>query len=279
MSELLTLNVKNSIIRYEPRDAETARMIQAVCSKTEELVYEKWHLSLPEGTQVHVMRSWLHFPFLASNWIRKILLALSLPLWSIQARRLWAFSGGWALPYPRHPAIGVKPPELLQISDRSMGRQIFVDDMDDMAKVQMIACHELTHASTARLRLPAWLNEGMAMVAVDDFFGYQSVQPQTLSSLRDTQPKIRPQDYRQLRRAHKQTLVYLYVRGYWITRFLDGHHPEILCHILSKRHKHSDILTILSEALQIPVSDFWQRIDDIVYNYFTKTITIKGVTL
>jgi hypothetical protein len=259
-------------IIFEERDAETANSLQSVCEKTGEILSTKWDLSLPGGTQVHLMRSWLSFPFKASALPRRFLLAISLPIWAYKARKMWVYTGGWTLPYPHQPAIGIKPPDLLRSSDRSMGRRIFVDTMDDASKVRMITCHELTHASTAFLKLPAWLNEGMAMVAVDTLFGYESVKKSTLTSLRQTQPTISPRGYRQLHRADKQALIYLYVRGYWITRFFDSEYPDVLKNILIKRHKHKTISTKLANVIQIPAEDFWQRIDAIVANHFESVV-------
>ena len=264
-----SITTKNNLqIVYEEEDAETAQLLQDVFGKTADILLSKWNLSLPQGTQVHVMRSWLRFPFHASSWPRKVLLALTLPVWAYRARKIWAFTGGWTLPYPRQPAIGVKPPSLLQTSDHSMGRRIFVEGMDESAKVQMITCHELTHASTAFLKLPAWLNEGLAMISVDEYFGCSTVQVETLSSVKKTQPKISPRGYRQLHRADKETLLYLYVRGYWITRFFDQQFPDVLTEVLSKRRHQNAFLNILADALNLKSKYFWQHIDDIVVNYF-----------
>ena len=52
---------------------------------------------------------------------------------------------------------GVKPPRLVQLADRRAGDQIFVKEKDIGEKVQSITCHELAHAFTSHLRLPAWL--------------------------------------------------------------------------------------------------------------------------
>jgi hypothetical protein len=260
---------ENVTIVFEQEDEETGHILQSVCKATSDILQEKWYLHPPPGTQVHVMRSWMHFPFNASFLPRKILLALTFPFWATRAKKLWAFTGGWTLPYTHRPAVGVKPLSLLQASDRSLGRQIFVDTMDDEQKIKMITCHELTHASTAPLKLPAWLNEGLAMIAVDGYFGYSTVQAETLSSVKNTQPKISPRSYRQLHRADTDALVYLYVRGYWITRFFHQRYLEALRTILSTRRKHSTLLNMLGELLQLNENDFWQRIDDVVVDYFT----------
>ena len=93
------------------------------------------------------------------------------------------------------------------------------------------------------------------------------MQPQTLFNLANTYTQNNPKDYRQLSRADKDTLVYLYVRGYWITRYFDNQHPDVLRVILSKRHRSSTILALLAKHLGVKPADFWLRIDDIVVTH------------
>jgi hypothetical protein len=64
-------------------------------------------------------------------------------------------------------AIGIKPPRLLEQSDRSIGVRMFVDEKDMKVNVQHVTCHELVHACSAHLELSTWLNEGIATVTTD----------------------------------------------------------------------------------------------------------------
>ena len=60
------------------------------------------------------------------------------------------------------------------------------------SQVQRIACHELVHAYTAHLKLPAWLHEGLAMLTVDRFFERPTVKRESrdLASLLATQTAL-----------------------------------------------------------------------------------------
>ena len=60
--------------------------------------------------------------------------------------------------------IGIKPPRLLDRADRTIGGLLFRRGPDLHKKAELTTCHELTHACSARLKLPAWLNEGLAAV-------------------------------------------------------------------------------------------------------------------
>ena len=70
----------------------------------------------------------------------------------------------------------MKPPRLIQAGDGSIGERIFVKEAQVENKVQQIAYHELTQAFVAYLRLPAWLNEGLARLTVDRFTGHPMVR-------------------------------------------------------------------------------------------------------
>jgi hypothetical protein len=48
--------------------------------------------------------------------------------------------------------------------DDFVGEFIFVEEKDTQTNVRHVTCHELTHACSAYLGLPAWLNEGLAVV-------------------------------------------------------------------------------------------------------------------
>jgi hypothetical protein len=106
------------------------------------------------------------------------------------------------------------------------------------------------------------------MVAVDKYFNRSTVQTDTLSSIKNTQHKTNPRSYRQLHRAEKDALIYLYVRGYWITRFYDEQYPDVLRQLTSRRRSQSKIIDVLAKPVHLSVKDFWQHIDDVVIDHF-----------
>jgi hypothetical protein len=263
------LSFSELTLYFEPEEREAALLIRDACEKTVKLAQSLWGLSVPPGCRVYVMTSWLKFVFHAAPWTRKILLALFFPFWAMNARKMWSFAGGWALSYQRPPAAGVKPPRLIaQAANNTMGRRVFVQESDIDVKTQHIACHELTHALTGHLRLPAWMHEGVAMLAVDAFHGQPTVLTETLDALNRVQHKTSPKGYRQLRGAGEDALVYLYVRGYWITRYFAEAHPDVLKAVLSHRHRPNELMQTLSAAVEVGSDQFWQEIDDVVLRYF-----------
>jgi hypothetical protein len=183
-------------------------------------------------------------------------------------RKIWKIAGGWAQQYGNRSAIGVKPPRVIEQSDRSLGRRIFIQEDDLRVKVEHITCHELVHACSGHLRLPAWLNEGLAMVAVDKYLGTPTVQHETVRSLARGRERSDAGRKRALPVRDNDALVYSYVRGYWLTRYLDETRPELLRDLLSQRRSRKALETDLSGAFGMTRDRFWEEIDSTVASHF-----------
>ena len=150
----------------------------------------------------------------------------------------------------------------------SEGEMIFVKEPELTKKMQHATCHELTHAFSAHLHLPMWLNEGIAMITVDRFFGHQTVRSDTLNALHQHRYGTPVGEYRDLHRMHKMAAAYHYARGYWITRFLMDTHPGLLRKVLTERHRHRAIVKRFADALGIKAGSFWRQIDARVMEHF-----------
>ena len=160
--------------------------------------------------------------------------------------------------------VGVKPPRLIQTSDTSLGVRIFVPELDMSRKAQQITCHELTHAATAHLKLPAWLNEGLAMLTVDRFVGQPTVKAETVTALAHAPDTPRSRRYPQ----NPDALVYLYVRGYWLTRYFEETQPGMLKGLLVQRHLNAELEARIATAYGMEPAAFWQSLDKMVAAHF-----------
>ena len=170
--------------------------------------------------------------------------------------------------YGKRCAVGVKPPWLIELSDRSIGQRIFVKDESFDHKVQLITCHELTHAFTAHLKLPMWLNEGLAMLMVDKFLGETTVKVETLRALQSSMNNPSPSKYQRLNTRDKDALAYHYVRGYWITRYVEETKPELIKDILDKRYSHKELEAKVASAYSMERNAFWESIDGILVEHY-----------
>jgi len=223
------------------------------------------------------MDSWTGFVFHSAPWNWRILLALTLPLWGLYVRRLWRSAGGWAQSYGNRVAVGVKHPvALLRSGESSLGDRFFKKEVDVERKFQQIVCHELTHASTLHLRLPAWLNEGLAMLAVDRYCGESTLRIETLEILENPLPERTRRSSRHIDIDDLDRLVYTYVRSYWITRYLEVAHPGLIKGLLAEGKSRPDLDAKIGAAMGIAPENLWSHINPIVVSYFQEIAEPQG---
>jgi hypothetical protein len=191
-----------------------------------------------------------------------------MPFWCFRARRTWPYSAAWTQRYGRRVAIGVKPPRLLEQSDKSIGVHMFVEEKDMKTKVQHITCHELVHACSVHLKLPAWLNEGIATVTVDRFLERRTIREETLELVKGFLSKGAPRTYRELSRMSGETFAYHAVRGYWLVGYLEEKYPGFLRHAFSLRRDSRGIEREIAMELEMEPKSFWSEIDDVVVGHF-----------
>jgi hypothetical protein len=265
-----TMAVQGLTLFYNAEEREAAELIGDACARTVQLLNEYWGLETPQDLRVYVMTSWLHFLFHAPPWPRRILVALALPFLYLRIRKMWPYVGGWEQQFGPRRAVGVKPPQLMAEADRSIGARIFVPEGDIEDKVALTACHELTHAFVAHLRLPNWLKEGQAMVTVDRFAGKPTVLAETIEALERYSAQEKAASSGRISVQDPDAAVYLYTRGYWITRFLDETKPDLLRDLLKQRMPHQMLENRLADGLGISREEFWSSIDQTLVAYFSK---------
>ncbi len=254
-------------INFETAHQETADLISETCTEALALIQGKWGWDVPPNCQIYVMTSWAGFFFHSAPWAWKVLLALFIPLWAPRARRSWPISAAWTQRYGKHLAIGVKPPNLLEKPDPSLSRPIFVEETDNKTILRHVTCHELVHACSSHLRLPVWLNEGIAAVTVDQFIGKPTILDETLNLVEIILPKAPPPSYREFVQTRGEIFGYHTVRGYWIVKMLEEEHPGFLRAMLPKNSEPNEIEKEIAALLQINPDQFWQRIDGTVVTH------------
>jgi hypothetical protein len=260
--------VANIVLVYDPAEEDTADLIGATCENAIQLAGELWGLGPPEDCRIYVMTSWWGFVFQSAPWSWRILLGATVPLWCFRARRTWPYSAAWTQRYGRRVAIGVKPPRLLAQSDRSIGVRMFVQEDDMRVNVRHVTCHELAHACSAHLRLPTWLNEGIATVTTDRLLERPTIRHETLAFMRDFTRKTAPPTYRALSRMGGEAIAYHGMRGYWLVRYLEETHPGFLKRMFSL-HRDAEVIEgeMIAELGMTPAR-FWMDIDGVIASFF-----------
>jgi len=263
---MLSREVAGLQLYYAPDESDTAEVIAGACVRSLEIVHDRWGLGTPGECRIYVMTSWRDFLLHAAPWPWRVAMTITLPIWSPRAQALWTVAGGFHQAFGRRRAIGVKPPRLLAEADRTIGQRIFVrpEPRDLEREVRQVTCHELTHACTAHLKPPMWLNEGLAMVTVDHFIGAPTVREDSLEILSRGHAGGDSASYRDIDADDRDALLYHAVRGYWLTRFLDEQHPTTLRSLLAAPHNRREISKLLADAVGCEVQHVWQEIDGIV---------------
>jgi hypothetical protein len=259
-----------------PDEQETVDLIGGACAKAMQLIQESWGLGAPADCRIYVMTSWLGFVFQSAPWPWRILLGATIPFWCFRARRTWPYSAAWTQRYGKRVAIGVKPPRLLEQSDRSIGVRMFVEEKDMGVNVQHVTCHELTHACSAHLRLPLWLNEGIATVTADRFLEKPTIRQETLEFMRTFLPKAAPPTYRELSRMGGEAIAYHGMRGYWLVRYLEEKHSGFLKRMFAFHRDSGMIEQEMIAELEMEPESFWREIDDVLVDHFGRESEFGG---
>jgi hypothetical protein len=249
-------------------EEEAADLIERAVARSLTVIHQKWDLPEARRCRVYVMTAWLPAVLHSTPWYLLPASLLALPFWAPRIRRLWPATGGWTQRFGGRPAVGIKPPWLLEKADRTVGEMLFLKEPDPRKKAEHVTCHELTHALTAHLHLPAWLNEGVAMLSVDAYAGSPTVRAASLHLLPGGEQGRSPQQYLKLLGMKPKELAGPYARAYWVTRFLDEQRPAFLRRLLAERRSHRSIEKEMAATLALPRRNLWRSVDRVVADHF-----------
>jgi hypothetical protein len=249
----------------DPGDPAGSDVIAAAVADSVPVIEELWGFRRPRWSKVVVWTDWADGYAKGLPWWQRPMLSLLGKRMATYSERLWPVVGGITI-RSQPPAVLIKPPRLLAEADVRIGERIFVHLDDIELRVRSITCHELVHAYANRKGLPPWLNEGIAMLTVDRFLGFDSVRPQTLELLGTVERP--PRSYLGLTKLIDTELVKLYARGYWITRFLSEEHPEALRKLLGWRLGIGINEGRIARAVGVPRRRLWQHIDSVVFDHY-----------
>lgn len=258
--------IGNITILFDANEGPAANLFADASIKSAPVIYDMWGLRIPPKCKIYVMTSWRQFRFHSIPWYKKIIFLITFPVQYFKNNKEWPKIGGWA--YPHQPIIGLKTPALLDKQDKGIGQKIYVQETDLNKQAQKYLCHELTHACSSHLKLPLWLDEGIAMYTVDEFTGTPTVKGETLKLLNTYPHKHKLLNYHNLMNSDIDGIVYNYVRGYWLTRFLEKRYPGFLVTLLRERQNELELVRLISNKLSIQVEDFWNKIDQKMVDEF-----------
>jgi hypothetical protein len=159
-------------------------------------------------------------------------------------------SAGWFQRYGKLCLIAIKP--LRDFEKMNLTNHQLYTPMTARERFSNTLVHELTHAFTAHLKLPLWLNEGIALLTAEKALGYGTVKKETLEYLTTPQNLS---SYYQLAKLSNENFFYQYAKGYWLTRYLLEKHEDVLKQLLSKGKFNSIINRNVNKLFNNQTSD------------------------
>ena len=238
---------------------ETESLLETSCCRAVNFLQNTWSLKIPT-CHVYVTPHWQTIMLEQAPLLYKTLNQGSFIL--LRKRRvlldkLWSRSAGWFQRYGKHCLIAIKP--LPQFEKMKLTNHPLYTPMTAREKFSNTLLHELTHAFTAHLKLPLWLNEGIALLTAERALGYGAVRIETLEYLKRPQ---KDSSYYQLPKLEGETFFYHYAKGYWLTRYLQERHGDVLRQLLGTWKLNSIINRNINKLFNN------QSSDSILYNYF-----------
>lgn len=264
-----TRSISGVKLYYDAAEDEAMEKLSAACETSLEAIQATWQLPVPDDCRVYLMDSWPRCVFLGAPLASQILLGLTLPIWYRDFKTRWEYAGGWSQRYGNRQVVGIKTPGLIAGTTGAMGESLFVQEVDAGQKYLSIVCHELTHACSAHLGLPSWLNEGLAMVSVDRCLEKQTVLDKTLDLLEAAAGYGQPDERLDMAAQSREQIILLYVRGYWLTRYLQETHSDLVCEMLTDQIAPGEIEARIADGLNLAQDRFWQEADALLIKQYS----------
>jgi hypothetical protein len=268
-----SISISGLSLYFNQEESDAVDEIAIACERSVQTIKESWQLEIPDDCRVYILSSWPRCVFLGAPLGSQIILGLTLPLWYTEFKKRWFYSGGWSQTYGDRQVVGIKSPHLFAEIPDSFGESIFIAEDDLRQKVLSIVCHELTHACSSHLKLPIWMHEGLAMVSADKCLGMPTLLPETLQLLNNGDTTENTSGKLALKTQSRDEVILLYVRGYWLTRYLVDNYPDLVTDLLKKRYGQHEIENLIASSLDIPQEEFWQDLDQRVYQSYSFELT------
>jgi len=182
---------------------------------------------------------------------------------------MWSRVRAWALHSTFRSNICIKENFDAEDKKDNPGRIIY-DLSTDIYSSEIVFCHELTHICTQHLRLPHWLEEGIAMLTVDKYFNLQTVSLSTLELLKQHPQHMLTSKIKWLEKPSATVIACQYAAGYWLSRYLHELHPDSFKYLLAKPRKEQEIKKHLTEVCGLDI----QNLNATVLGYFHNETTI-----
>jgi hypothetical protein len=271
---MLKKNKMSVLFYYKQEDEETVRLLEDILPSCDELLRNKYGLKAPKKCKVYITEKLVATYFFSQPFIIKLVILILAPITFpclFFMHMNFKCCVAVASPSKRKSIIYIKPIRLLPYLE-GIGRGVFNIEPDLSIKIQGAFCHELTHAYSSKLNLPSWLNEGIAMLAMDELWGKQSVKVDSLKCLsnKNKRPSI------SLLGMSRDKVSAKYAHCYWLTKYLLEEETELMKELLSKKLRSKKLERKISVCLHINRERLWEEISSLVYDFYSKEVVLQN---
>lgn len=201
--------------------------------------------------EIVICDSPLTFLFHALSGLRLIFARMTLFLWKNRVMSFYNRAGGVTLHAGGRAYIWIRPPEAYDYVDRTIGNTLFGPMPDPDFRLKFVFIHEMTHAVVGNRKLPAWINEGLAMYAADTYLKKNTVRQETLENIEKRDGTFRLQGYRDMLKSRIEDIAFTYAYGYWATRYIAENHMEVLQDSIKKNLKGNEFVSQIFDIMGI----------------------------
>ena len=107
------------------------------------------------------------------------------------------------------------------------------------------------------------------MLTVDRLVERPTIKNETIAALHRSPGNT--SGARKLNLRDPDAVVYLYVRGYWLTRYIEETRPGLLKGLLTRRYSHNELEGKIAAAYGVERQRFWREMDGTVAAHFEPT--------
>lgn len=253
---------------YDPEYEVYAQGITEYYENALSLLNEKWGVKGTDFVKVYICKDPVDFIFGIAKGFKKFVWQMSYPLWSGRVKRFYNRAGGMTLQMYGGAFIWLRPPDAYAYVDRTVGNLLFGKIDDPIEKLQFVFVHELTHAYIGNRRLEAWLNEGLAMTTVDDYFRKCTVLEDVLEKFVKDHRNYTLISYNRMAGAKAENIAFTYAFGYWATRYIEAVYPDLIRNALAKDLKKDRFIRFIYD--QMGTETVGGQFGDRIYKYYQK---------
>lgn len=257
----------NLELYYSKNHLAEVNLIKKYHDEVEEKISSLWKLEKPKNVKIYFINSsieYIRYSFGYYSFLGKLFLII-LPCIFLNFIRIWKEAAGVFVNINSNYFIFLKKYDENRSSN--IGKYIFHRKYINIEEyLKSIYSHELTHVFSEKLKLPQWLNEGLALYSSEIVLDNKIINGKSLELMDEEKTKV---NISNLNLKSEITRAYKYIKGYWTIKYLNEIYPGFLEKTF-KEYKGKEVVNQIAKKLGIDRKrkKFNKELDGKVYEYF-----------